>query len=322
MKPQLSIGITTSYPTTLLSHAAVTADKYQLKGVWLGDDIGGPHDIFTSTSTVLSYSRTIEAGIGIVSPLYHNLSTIARASTTLTELYGGRFRLGLGVGSINVLKERGIPIKRTVESIGTAVTSLRKLFSGEKISSSTLHYNLTDYSVWDEYPIPIYLGVRGPKLLQLASDIADGIILSSPKPYLSEASKIFKHAQSSRGFKIVGWLPTILGEGDGSLVEHMKKVVAVVVADTPNNMLESSHLDLEKVKQIRQSIQVQRWDRAIKLIDKEFAEAFLIYGSSETLVDKMVDWARSAGMDEIIFGPPYGHDPVKAIEEVASLWVI
>ena len=103
MKPDLSLGITTSYSLNLGMHCSDVINQYGLKSVWIGDDIGGPRDIYTYTSTVLSVSPNVEAGIGIVSPFYHNLSTIARSSATITELHGERLRLGLGVGGLLVM---------------------------------------------------------------------------------------------------------------------------------------------------------------------------------------------------------------------------
>ncbi len=202
-----------------------------------------------------------------------------------------------------------------------AVAALRKIFSGESVSLDTFHFNMVDYSVWGSFRIPVYFGVRGPKLLRLASKIADGIILSGPKLYVEEASKIFSNARIDRGLKVVVWLPTaLIDEDDRNSIEYVMRVVATVAADTPNKVLEISGLDGEIMKQIRREVSLQRWDKAADLIDWEFAEIFLIYGSSKSLIDKLLSWAESAGIDEIVFGPPYGVDPAKAMVEVGAAW--
>jgi 5,10-methylenetetrahydromethanopterin reductase len=306
-------------------HLGIDATKiienYGLKRIWIGDDIGGPRDIYTYTAKMLSVSHNVEVGIGIVSPFYHNITTIARSSASLTENYGERLRLGLGVGGLTLLKERGIMIKQIVEGINTAVETLRKIFQGEEVTLHSQHFSLDSYRIWDSYPIPIYLGVRGPKLLKLASQIADGVIISAPKPYINEMMKLFTPSKITRKVKIVGWLPTIMVEHDDKRsVKYLVNVVGTVAADTPNKVLEIAGLDVERVEKIRQEVSLRRWDHVAKLTDEDFTEAFVLYGSPSELVDKLINWSKKSGIDEVVFGPPYGKTPKKAIERIAQEW--
>lgn len=318
---ELSFGITTSYPIKLGHYMASTAERYGIRSIWIGDDIGGPHDVYSYTSLILSASSKLNVGIGIVSPFYYNISTIARSSATIVELHGERFRLGLGVGGLKALEDRGITPTRVVDGLREAVEALKTIFKGETVSLDTFHFKLFNYSLWNRFRIPIYLGVRGPKLLRLASKIADGVILSGPKAYLEETSKVFRNAKASRDFKLTGWFPTVLLDKDGSSIpSYAAKVVAMVAADTPNRVLEATGIDVGKVEQIRQGLSLKRWDRVIELINEEFADLFLFYGSPSSLMSKFEEWARSNRVDEMVYGPPYGLNPEKSLKEVASTW--
>lgn len=318
---ELSFGITTSYPIKLGRYMASTGERYGVRSIWVGDDIGGPHDVYSYTSLILSASSKLNVGIGVVSPFYYNISTIARSSATIVELHGERFRLGLGVGGLKTLEDRDMAPTRAVDGLRKAVEALKTVFKGETVSLDTFHFKLFDYSLWDRFRIPIYLGVRDPKLLRLASRIADGAILSGPKPYLEEASKLFRDAKASRDFKLIGWLPTVVLDEKGSGVpSYATKVVATVATDTPNRVLEAGGIDVGKVERIRQGLSLKRWDRVIELIDEEFADLFLFYGSPSSLMSKFEEWARSNHVDEMVYGPPYGLNPEKSLKEVASTW--
>ncbi|MEM2122215.1 MAG: LLM class flavin-dependent oxidoreductase [Candidatus Bathyarchaeia archaeon] len=322
MGVDLSLGITTSYPIELGVYMASTVDKYNLKSVWIRDDIGVPRDVYAYTSLILASSKKAEAGISIVNPFYYNLSTIARSSATLVELHGERLRLGLRVETQETLNKMDVTHTQTMDELRKTIEALRNIFKGGTESLDTPHYKLINYSLWDRFKVPIILEVRSLELFELASENADGVIISGPKPYLEDASKLFMKAKQSHGLKLLGWLPSaVLTEGGSDIPDFAAKIVAIAAADTPNRVLEASGIDTGKIKLVRQCLLLEDWNRVVRLVDEGLLDQFLFYGSPTSLMDKLWNWARSNGLDEVIFGPPYGLDPEKSISEAASAWV-
>lgn len=108
----------------------------------------------------------------------HPLVT-ATLATTMHRLSGGRFALGLGRGFDALFSAIGLaPI--TSDAMVDAIDVLRRLWHGETLfahagASGSWPYLAQDPS-FDE-DIPILLCVLGPRTLELAGAIADGVVL-------------------------------------------------------------------------------------------------------------------------------------------------
>ena len=258
--------------------------------------------------------------------MIRNISTIARASVTLTEIAGeDRFILGLGVGGLQDLSSLGISVKNSSALLRDAVGLLRKIWKGETVAFQSEHFKLENY-----YPryglarrIPVYLGVRGPKLLEQAGNIADGVILSGPKKYLTKAVRLVKNCvrrsnNPEKTFKFVTWIPTVLGERKID-VNLAKQSVAVILADTPKNVLEMAELDVEKVNRIKRTLLRFGLEKAAHLVSDELARETVIHGNPQQIFE-VFESLENLGIDEVVFGPPYGVNKERAIARLARAW--
>ncbi|MBS7622263.1 LLM class flavin-dependent oxidoreductase [Candidatus Bathyarchaeota archaeon] len=319
----LSVGFTTSTSIEMVEWIARNADSLDLYGVWVGEDIGRPQDIFTVTSLILLETKRVNVGIGVVSPFIRNITTLARAAAALEEISPGRFRLGLGVGGLQDLASMGVKVERPVESMRKIVEALREIWKGQgRISGKEIaldHYRPQPSRI----DVPIFMGVRGPKLVSLAAEIADGLILSGPRQYVKEMIRLVRERRSTAGlaendFSFVLWVPTIMLSDDRDL-ELAKRVVAVVAADTPDSLLEEAGASKEEVEEIRTVMRRGGVKEAAKLVSEKLVYEFCVSGDAERICEYLRSYS-SLGVDEVIFGPPYGRDPREAIQRVAKAW--
>jgi 5,10-methylenetetrahydromethanopterin reductase len=321
----LSVGLTTSASVNKIRWVAERADNLGFYGSWVGEDIGRPQEIFTAVSLLLLKTKRLKVGIGVTSPLIRNITTVARAAVTLNEISPNRFRLGLGVGGIQDLARMGIRIEKPVELMRRTVELLRSVWRGQDVPLSDEEYGLRDYRAKfaNAEEIPIFMGVRGPKLLALAADISDGLILSGPKRYIEESIKLVLSRRAALGldrsrFCFCLWNPTILLH-DRSNLEIVKKTVAVVAADTPDSVLEMGGIADNEVNTVRAEMKRSGIEGAAKNVSDRLVDQFCISGDAESICDSFLDYSK-LGVDEVVFGPPYGRDRRHAIEEVAEVW--
>jgi 5,10-methylenetetrahydromethanopterin reductase len=107
---------------------------------------------------------------GVTNAVTRHPAVIAHSFATLDELSGGRAVLGIGVGesAVYTLGQKPSRLKRLEEFIGV----LRTLMAGE-----TAHYDGQDIKAsWPPRKVPIVIACTGPKSLQLAGRIADGVM--------------------------------------------------------------------------------------------------------------------------------------------------
>jgi len=323
----LSVGLTTSFSIEKIKWITERADTLGFYGVWVGEDIGKPQEIFTATSLVLLGTRKAKVGIGVTSPVIRNITTVARAAVALDEISPERFRLGLGVGGIQDLASIGIQIRKPTELMRRAVGLLRTIWTNRKLPVNDEAINIRDYRPHykSSREIPVFMGVRGPKLLTLAAEIADGVILSGPKRYIEEAIKLILERREAlqlprSRFCFVVWNPTILLL-DRSDLELAKKVVAVVAGDTPDAVLKIAGIEKSDIETVRNDVAEHGVEKASENIPDRLLDQFCISGEANQICDIFHGYSK-LGVDEAVFGPPFGRDAKNAIQKMAQAWRI
>jgi alkanesulfonate monooxygenase SsuD/methylene tetrahydromethanopterin reductase-like flavin-dependent oxidoreductase (luciferase family) len=320
----LSIGLTTSSSTNRMKWICENADELGLQGLWIGEDIGRAQEIFTSTAILLLNTKKVNVGIGVTSPLIRNITTIARASSTLSEIAPNRFKLGLGIGGIQDLASLGISIKKPVHSMEKTVDILRAIWSSHAQSINNEEFGLHNYNPkYITNIIPIYFGVRGPKLMTLAGAISDGIILSGPKIFVEKSIKLINEKRdslnlSSKKFHFVLWVPTILLQKNEDM-DIVKKTVTIVALDTPDDILEMSGITKKEISSIRNEMKNHGIEKVAQNISDLMIDKLCISGNPDEIYDKFQSYS-SLGIQEVVFGPPYGKDARRSMVQVAQTW--
>lgn len=318
---EVSIGITTHMGVNATSWIAQKSDSLGARSIWIGEDIGLGQETFVLAASTMLQSKNVRVGTGIIPVTVHNISTLARAGVTLNEIGVGRFAYGLGIGGIQDLEKYEIRIKKPVTELRKSVKILRRLWAGEPVDASSENIALQGFSLGqgDSLKIPIFLGVRGPKMLNLTGKIADGVILSGPFDYLRYAIKMVDDAaeeagREKRDVEKVIWVPTI-PTFKGIKEKVARRVVALVIADTPDAVLDMLTIDSEKVNRVREAVAVSSPKEGAEFIDDELLDVFSISGTKEHMVDRFEDIA-SIGATEVVLGPPFSGDWRDALVEI------
>ena len=191
---RISIGITTGMQMSATAWIGENAESLGADGIWIGEDIGVGQETTVLAADLLSKTSRINIGTGIIPIAVHNISTLARASLTLQEIGQGRFNLGLGIGGIQDLQKLRITIEKPVSALRDTTQCLHHLFTGETVTIDSEIVKLNSFTLNLSKPIqvPIIFGVRGPQMLKLAGNLADGVILSGPIKYNSGCDSFSK----------------------------------------------------------------------------------------------------------------------------------
>ncbi|MCS7096162.1 MAG: LLM class flavin-dependent oxidoreductase [Candidatus Bathyarchaeota archaeon] len=315
----LDVGVTSFFPWKRFVQILKAAGDDAFNTLWIGEDINGSVDVFVQALFALSSTR-LNVGIGITSIYFHKLVNIARAAASLSEVSLNRFRLGIGVGSLKILSEMGIPIERPVSTMREAAFLLRKIWNEERTTFNGSSFVFNDY-IPHYRPfsrIPLYFGVRGRKLLELAGEIADGVIISGPKTYIRKAIELFRSKSGGADKRIVVWLPTILIERKEDL-DLAKEAVVVVLADTPQQVIRLSSISPEEAQVICRFYIQGDMKRAIELVSDEIMDEMLFYGSAQEICEAFT-YLETLGVHEVVFGPPFGRKLESSIMEISKAW--
>src|ERR1700738_3810110 len=131
--------------------------------------------------SVAEATTTIRVGTNVLNNDLRHPVLVAREAAAVDLLTDGRFELGLGAGSIRSEYEQvGLDFDRgavRVERLTEAVTVIKGLLKGERVTFVGQHYRVTGHTiaplpVQKPHP-PVLIGGNGPRLLTLAAREAD-----------------------------------------------------------------------------------------------------------------------------------------------------
>jgi F420-dependent oxidoreductase-like protein len=153
------------------------AEDLGYESVWVTHGLG--RDSFLVLAAYGAATRRIALGNGVVPIHPRHPAAMAQASLTLSELTGGRFRLGIGVSHKPMVEGMlGLELSQPLEVMREYVTVLRGAF-GSGASFEGKHFRVKWSLALPERPPapPIYLATLSTRMLELAGEIADGAIL-------------------------------------------------------------------------------------------------------------------------------------------------
>ncbi|MFI5957620.1 LLM class flavin-dependent oxidoreductase [Cryptosporangium sp. NPDC051539] len=195
-----------------------TAEKLGFDEIWV-DQHPDVRDATLVASAYLQAAPTITVGTGIL-PIYaRHPVTMAESAATLAEMSDGRYVLGLGyshhfVNEYVLGYRQGPPIQVMQEYLFVVRTLLTEGgvdFDGEYFSAHTQYVN-------PRPPVPIYLAALRPKMIRLAVESGDGLILwlCSPRYVAERVMPIVREACAEFGkdadaFPVLAILPTYTG---------------------------------------------------------------------------------------------------------------
>lgn len=320
---RVSLGITTKMSGETTNWLACNAGSLGVDGIWIGEDIGLGQEANILVASTLLRSQNVRVGTGIIPIASHNISTIARSALALHEIGGGRYVLGIGIGGMQDLERAGIRIEKPVTELRKATETIRELMSGKTISKETGITQLRNYRLRNcmNPVIPIFFGVRGPKMLALAGRQADGVILSGPVDYIAQAIDAVNSSATQAGrdpesIDKVVWLPTV-PTFRGMKEKTARTIVALIVADTPKSVMEMLELDKELLARIQETVSREGAKVGAQLVNDEILHAFSISGSKEHMVDAFERIAK-IGASELVLGPPYSGEWKSAIKDIMA----
>jgi F420-dependent oxidoreductase-like protein len=213
------------------------AERAGYDSAWVTHGLG--RDSFLVLAAYGAATSRIGLGNGVV-PIYPRHPVVmAQAALTLNEQVGGRFRLGVGVShraSMDAML--GVPIKEPLAVMREYVAVLRGALGGGADFEGT-HYRAHWSMALPSRPPapPVYLAALGPKMCELAGEIADGVILwlTSPdyvrdvaRPALERGRK--RAGRSMDGFAVIAAVPLAVTDDRAAALAAFRTELARYVA--------------------------------------------------------------------------------------------
>jgi len=179
MRQRLGLVLGSTVGPETLAGAAASAEDAGFDELWLSEDFfftGG----IAGSGIALASTRSIDIGLGVVSAVVRHPALLAMELGTLAAAHPGRFLPGIGLGVPAWMRQMALMPRSPLAAMRECVTTVKRLLAGDTVSQIGSVFESRDVTL--TYPpsaqVPVQMGVLGPKMLQLAGEIADGSILS------------------------------------------------------------------------------------------------------------------------------------------------
>ena len=270
-------------------------------------------------------TKSVRLGPGVTNPYLVHPAVTAAAIATLNELSGGRALLGLSSGDPAFLWTVGIRQRKPLASVGEAVFMIRKLLQGEKVEFKGEYFSCHGARLRFKptNKIPIYIGGRRRRMLQLAGEVADGALINASHPtdikdsvdYINEGLK--KGGRPAENFDFVAYMAVSIDDDEEKARKAARGVVAFVASSAPEESLAHRNISSKDVETIRKYLRAGEVKKAREAVTEGMLDEFSVCGSVDKLVSR-VKALKRIGITRVVIGSPVGPDPAKSMKLVAK----
>lgn len=183
MTTPVALYLQDAHPITQGIELVRYAEEQGFAAVWQADS-RLVRDATVPMAAFAAASSTIKVGSGVMDIWTRNAARLASTFSTLDDLAPGRIICGLGAWWDPLATKVGIDRARPLTAMREVVTVVRALLANETVTFDGVHVHLDgvelDYVYQERRPkdVPIYIGATGMQMMELAGEIADGVVLN------------------------------------------------------------------------------------------------------------------------------------------------
>lgn len=326
---RFGIGLVGEHPTQRVIELSRLIEGYGFDQIWVSDE-RFYRDVFVNMTLVACHTTKVKIGSMVTDPFVRHPAVTAAAAASVDELSGGRCIIGMGAG-ISGFQEMGIQRTRPARAIKEAVQLIHRLTAGEKnvtFEGELVRFRGGHLNFEPQRQVPVYVAGRGPKVLQVAGEVADGVVIGS---YASERGITWGLAQAAKGARRggrrlqeldkVSWLYTSISSDGRQARGLVRKGVAVAMWGSKEILPE---IGVTLPPQILRLMEESPYSYEVvsdvaRLIPDELLDEFSVAGTADEVAEKLIRIGRMGiGQAALWLFPPAGNDVETVLKPLAE----
>jgi F420-dependent oxidoreductase-like protein len=292
-------------------------ERLGFHSVWCAEAYGS--DAVTPAAWIAAQTTTIKVGTAIMQMPARTPAMAAMTATTLDQLSGGRFLMGIGASGPQVVEGwHGVAYGNPIARVREYVEILRQVWARERpLEHQGRHYQIPYRgpgatglakplkSTIHGRPIPIYVAAIGPQSVEQAAEIADGLLPAFYSPfhgvYRDPVARGLQKAGADKAtrFDIAASAIVVQGDDVQACLALVKPALALYVggmgARGKNfyNELACRYGFEEQAKKIQDLYLGGKKTEAIAAVPDALADAVSLVGPKERIAERASAWKES-----------------------------
>jgi len=285
-------------PVAKVAQLAAEAERLGYRRCWVYDEGLTTRDVYVTLTAVAAATNTIKIGPGITNPFTRHPAVTANAVASLDEYSNGRAFLGLGAGGGLTLDPLAIRRVRPLTAVAEMVGATRRLWQGSAVDLAgrtlDLHAATMTYARAD---IEVHLAGRGPKMIELASRVADGFYLSYiHKDFIGPTIDALR-AGPTNSMTITYSTRIVTNDSD---FEAARRDLTFRLPDSPPEVHERLGIGPNDIAALREALASGGPSAAAHLVREEWVNPFVISGTRPQCGAELNSLAHTHGIDEFL----------------------
>jgi len=289
---------------------AQEAEGLGYSSLWVAE-VSGPDALVTLGALAVNTSKA-ELATGVIPMQIRTPGVNAMAFLTIHELSGGRAIAGLGVSSpVIVERWHGASYRKPVTAMRECVTIMRQLFTEGKSKFDGEIYK-SDFRLGmrssQKRPLKIYLAALNAPMLQLAGELADGVLMNYSPPEAMPAMIKEIHAGAQKAGRnpaeidIGIYIRMCITEEESKAVDQFRRELATYAfVDSYNKMFTRYGL-ADEFAEVRRLWKEGKRDEAPNAIGEASARKIAAFGPPQVGRDFVAKF-RAAGITHPVVFP-------------------
>ncbi|MFF5114652.1 LLM class flavin-dependent oxidoreductase [Streptosporangium sp. NPDC000509] len=282
------------------------ADRNGFESVWVAEGRLA-RDGIVPAAIIASRTSNLKIGTGVVNNKSRNAALMAVTFKTLDEVAPGRAILGIGAWWEPLATKVGQPLVKPLASMREYIAVCQAFFRNELVSFEGEFVQMRDVRFDSMYrenkpvDIPIYIGAVGPKMLELAGEISDGVHMDFllPPSYLTGAKEaigrgVAKRTDGRGGIDLTQIVACSVNDDDPQeAIDACKAFLTLYLMQQPH-IAEHCGVERELVDRLQE---VAGWPatpedikRAMPLVSNSLVQNVTACGSTSQAFDKLMSY--------------------------------
>ena len=318
----VGIGFDEDVPVGTFVELAGLADRSGFRSLWVQEN--ETESTIVLATAALRATQRLVVGTGITSPVRRHPQTLAVDAATLNQLSGSRFILGLGAAE-RLTRTFRIP-GRPIELMRDAFAIIRGIYASDNFTYDGEVFAVTSPQTRLS-PMPrLFMGALGPRMLDLAGELADGVILSRRATFSANYTKyavdrVTRKARSlgrdpSR-IDSVGFFETCLAKDGDEARQFAKKILGTyTIPGTPQNVLNLENISEADIEKVKRNYLKGDLAAAVSNVTDDLVNRFALAGTADECLEKLRKHIGTGLKCPILY--IHGPDQKQAVELAAE----
>jgi len=295
--------------TPLAAHREILqeAERLGYTDAWSAEVNGS--DAFTPIVAAAIWTERLRFGTAIANIYTRSPMLLAMNAAAVAEAAPGRFCLGIGTSSPAIVEKwNGVPLRNPLSRTRETIAFLRQALAGERVSMSVDSYEMKGAKLArrPDPPPPIYIAALREKMLRLAGEMADGVIINFLSP--EDAGRVVavakdaaqKAGKDPEAFDVAARIFVVPTE-DPQVARMLGRVLLSAYLTTPFYYAFHEWLGRgDALRPVQEAWQAGDRPGAMAAMKEDVIDDILVYGNTQQINDKIEAYRRNGVTTPVI----------------------